>query len=191
MSTLFDLTLAAILSLARAPAVDVIAERPRLERIAADVARVVVHHDEIAAWISGDPPLPFAGSAAREASALALVAIAHHESGFRAEVEDCRIVGTDHPSVTAFQLWGPFARGGHSRRALCTSPALAAERALWTLAHQAARVRSPAAAFRGYASGSGAIRSRAATRQCALWERLARVAGLEASCDRKEVRLAQ
>jgi len=189
MSTLTPLVLTAILSLARAPAVTLPEELPRLEALAEAIAGAVDEAQALEAWLPGTGPgLPFTGAAAPEASALALVAIAHHESGFRAAVSDCRIVGTDHPSITAWQLWGPFARGPYSRRALCAEPRLAAERALWTLAHHAERTRTPAGAFRGYASGDPAVRSRAAARQCALWERLARAAGLVASCGRRDVR---
>ena len=73
--------LAAILATARAPAVDVAAERPRLEALAATIAHAAQAHP----WALGAEP-----------AALALVAVAHHESGYRAEVADCRITGDRH-----------------------------------------------------------------------------------------------
>jgi hypothetical protein len=196
------LALSTLLSLARPPAVDPIAERPRIEQMANDIAGVVEQADELATWLPGAGtgsdtvlPLPFTGSRSQEATALALVAIAWGESHLRADVADCRRTGDRRPweplsagrSITAFQLhrgqaWGPFSRGG-----LCASGRLAAERALWVLSSHAARCRTPAAAFFGYASGNCSRRSAAGARHCKRWERLCAAAGIGASCGRREV----
>lgn len=186
---LADVTLTAILSLAAPPAVDVDAERPRLEALAVAIAAAVDERDALATWLHGSvTPLPFRGQAAREATALALVAIAYHESAFAADVADCRRVGAFEPSITAFQLHGPFARGPYSRLEVCSAPRLAAERALFVLAHQGARCATPARWFSGYASGNCGRDVAAGRRQCAIWERLAQDAGLVASCDVAMVR---
>jgi hypothetical protein len=181
--SLVESTLAAILFLARPPAVDPVAERPRLEELAQAVSAAVEEQDDFADWLN--EPLPFTGQHAREASALALVAIAYGESRFAATVADCRKVGTDHPSITSWQLHSRWAFGPYSRAELCASPRLAAERALWILSQHATHCRTAACIFRGYSSGSGAIDSAAARAHCRRWERLGRRAGLRLSCESK------
>lgn len=191
--TLTELVLTSILALARAPAVDKVAERPRLEALAADVAGAVddARSDN-----------PFAGPASREAAALVLVAVAFHESGFDARVQDCRLTGDrrpgqgphEGPSVSLWQLKGWSGRGGLPRQLVCSSPRAAAARALRVFAAHAKRCSRSSwlAAFQGYASGScgresfvtyrskdGALRSQAAgAARCRTWARLAARAGL-------------
>ena len=179
--------LAALLSVARAPAVDVGAERPRLEALATDVAGAA---DDVRG-------APFAGPAAREAAGLALVAIALHESAFRADVQDCRRRGDptkrrpEGRSITLWQLLGPWAFGGHMSAELCASPRLAGAQALRVLARHAIRCSSSPwlATFRGYAAGSCGRetwhRGREQGRvRCETWARLAARAGLVgATCD--------
>lgn len=180
---LVSVTLTAILSIAGPPSVDPVLERPRLERLARAIASTVEERDALASWLHGSVlPLPFRGSGARQASALALVAIAFHESAFRADVADCRRLGTFEPSITMFQLHGSFARGPHSKTDLCASVRLAADRALFVLAHQGHRCATPRQWHSGYASGNCARDVAAGRRQCAIWERLARDAGLKAHC---------
>lgn len=170
--TLAELTTAAVLALAGQPSVDAVAERPRLEALAVAIAGAVDARHELDDWLPGSvAPLPWRGPTARQRAALALVAIAYHESGFRADVSDCRRVGYAEPSITAFQLHGPWAWGGYSKRELCRSPRLAAERALAVLAHHAKRCGT-ARAFQGYASGDCSRGSGAARRQEAIWRRL-------------------
>lgn len=171
--TLYEVALAAITALARPAPVDV----PRLERLAADVVLAV----ELGPDPFGDPA----------ANALALVAIAWHESGFRPEVANCRVAGDSGRSVTAWQLMGPWAWGGNTRADVCNHPALAAYLALGVLERHAERCpRAPwRAVFDGYSGGRCGRASAASRRQCAIWARLARSEGLVASCDdRQEIR---
>ncbi|MGN6107784.1 MAG: hypothetical protein ACTHU0_21940 [Kofleriaceae bacterium] len=189
MSTIFSVAFTAILSLARAPAVNVDAERPRLEELARSIAHAVEIRADLDAYLPGSvTPIPFKGPEARSAAALALVAIAFHESAFRADVATCKRVGNPDPSITLFQLNGAYGRGPYSQAELCASNKLAAERALYIFAHHGSRCGTPAGWFRGYAAGNCGRVSGAARRQCAIWERLAKRAGLRASCDVATVR---
>jgi hypothetical protein len=137
---------------------------------------------------------PLTGPASPAAAGLMLVAIAWHESAFRAEVLDCRVRGS-RGDATAWQLLGPWARTDTSGKRwsildVCASVPLAAELALHVLSRFAAVCRSPIGWLRGYASGRcgappkgkpdpGLVR-------CLTWERLASRAGLiGASCYRR------
>lgn len=189
MSKLFDVTLSALLSLARAPAVDLPREQPRIERMARAITAAVEHRRDLDAWMPGSViPLPFKGDAADEGAALALVAIAFHESALREDVQTCRKVGSFEPSITSFQLNGVFSRGSYSSRELCSSVHLAAERALYVFAHHGQRCRTPLSWHFGYSGGSCGRQNAAGRRQCAIWERLAKKAGLRASCSSPVVR---
>lgn len=146
-------------------------DRSRLERFGHAIAAEVVERDRVAGWLDGAvDPLPARGPRARERAVLALVAIAQHESGLRAEVADCRVTGDVGQAFTAFQLRGPFAFGGYSVRRLCRSPRLAARRALAVFARHGRCGEERA--FHGYASGSCSRPSAAARRQIAIWRRL-------------------
>lgn len=178
MLSLSELALAAILSL---PGTGDAADRPRLERLASAIVTAVEDREQAEAWLPGSAPLPFTP----ELSALGLVAIAWHEGGFREEVADCRITGDRLPhqplhagrAIGDFQLQRP-AWAGHSRRDICRSVHLGTQLALAHLARQSRR--SPAATFGGYAGARG----KASRETCAIWERLARQAGLAAKCER-------
>ena len=170
-----------LLAVARPPAVDAVAERPRLEALAVDIAGAVVEADELAGWIPGAGggstavlPLPVTGPDARRQAVAALVSIAYGESRLSAAVADCRRVGSDHPSLGLWQLWGPMALGPYRRAELCASPRRQAERALWVLSFHAARCGSARKAFRGYASGDCGVKSRAAEAHYRRWNRLVR-----------------
>lgn len=146
----------------------------RVCRIAREVADVVDEHAQ-------DDRVPFVGPAAREATVIALLEIARHESGFRSKVEDCRITG-DLPSrhakpheglaISLFQLQAnnredlfemtatkPPRHRRFTRDAVCQSNALAAKLALHALMRAAWVQRgsthpsSVAGMFFGYASG--------------------------------------
>lgn len=165
------LVLSAILMTLPATA-DQAAERARLDPLAAAIAAAVL----------AAPALPFEGPAAREASALGLVALAAGESGWRAEVIDCRVTGDHGRSVSAWQLMTPWAWAGRSRADICSSVPLAAGLALRALGLHGAQARSHLSMFYGYASGSASRPSKAGRAHCLRWERLARRAGLVASC---------
>lgn len=170
--------LAAILSAGDPPDAD----RGRLTAIAADIALAV----ELGR-------IPFAGPAAREAAAVALVAIGFHESGWRVEVGDCRVRGdlgiSRTGSVSFWQLLGPFSRAGSSVEDVCENHSLAALLALRVLdIHSDNCPHGPwLSAFQGYSGGRCGRHYDAAMRQCASWERLAGIVGLEgASCWRRD-----
>lgn len=188
--SLYLQTLAAILSLASAPAVVLPDDHRRLEALAADIVHVVEQHDVVSGWLD-EPPLPFRGPHRRLASVMALVAINHHESRFRADVADCRVVGSDFPSITGYQLLGHFAFGPYSPRELCRSGRLAAERSLAVMAFHAARCGTPGAMFRGYASGDCGKHTEAARARCKTWMRLTMKAGLVTECGILEIRTAR
>lgn len=173
--SLAEVALAAILSLARAPAVDVSdhAEQHRLVGLSQDIALAAELHDGA----------PFRGPARKEALALALVAIALHESAFSAKVADCRVTGDRMPwhrphegrAISAYQMQSS-SWDKHSRREICGNPTLAAYLAAKVL--QRYRQSTYGGFFRGYASGNGGLYTVAASKRCATWERLARQAGL-------------
>jgi hypothetical protein len=176
--TRLDLALAAILSL---PGAGAPADRPRLERLASAIVAAVEDREHAEAWVPGSAPLPFSP----ELSVLGLVAIAKHEGGFLEKVSDCRITGDRLPgmplhagrAIGDFQLQRP-SWAGHSRREVCRSVHIGARLALAHLARQS--TRSPAATFGGYAGRMG----KASRETCAIWERLARRAGLAAKCEK-------
>lgn len=186
--TLSQIILIAILSVVRAPAVDVQdhAEQSRLVRLANDIAYAVELHGGA----------PFRGPARKEALALALVAIALHESAFDRRVASCKLTGDRMPwhkadegrSIALWQLMSGKAWDGHTRKEICGNQALAAY-----LAAKVLRLYSQSTYggfFRGYASGNGGLYTVAASKRCATWERLAKDAGLTgAVCwGRKEIR---
>lgn len=154
--------LAAILTLARPPAVDVATEQPRLESFAAAIESAVEHVET---------------RLSRADAAMALVAIASHESGFASDVADCRRTGDHGKSITAFQLLRGPAWGGYSRADLCASPELAAHQALRVLAANGQRARTPLGLFSAYAGHVRGGPSKAARDMCSLWERLVRRPG--------------
>lgn len=170
--TLESLALAAILSVTDAADE---AERHRLTMIAADVALAV----ELGR-------VPFVGPAAKEAAVVALVAIGHGESMWRAEVGDCRVRGdlriSRIGSLGYWQILGPFARHGSGVEDICANDSLAAWLALRVLDIHSMQARTWGGAFLGYASGSASKPSEAGRRHCRRWETLSRRAGLEVSC---------
>jgi hypothetical protein len=117
MNELGELVFAAILSTAGVQyrGVNTLDEWSRLFDVATDIADVVEEEGPLCD-----------GPAADECSALALVAIADHESNFMSEVQDCRRTGDAGRSISLYQLqrWG---WGGHDRAELCDSHRLSAE----------------------------------------------------------------
>ena len=102
-----------------------------------------------------DHPL-FTGEAAVPATAMALYAVAYHESGFWSKAQDCSACYIGSPwcdggrSVTMFQLQGSVSWGRFNRSELCSSNANATERALRILWKNKGRC-SITALFQGYA----------------------------------------
>lgn len=132
--------------------------------------------------------LPFDGPAAKEASAIALLAVAHHESGLRANIQDCSLCDaalTDGSgwcdggrSISMYQLMVGRAWAGHTREEICTDNRLATKLALRWLTHFS-RNATPATMFRTYA-GCKARSCPAADRINAGFEPLARKVGIDA-----------
>ena len=148
----------------------------RVCRIAREVAAVVASH-------SFDDRIPFTGPAASQATVLALLEIAWHESGFRSKVENCDITGdlpakwskiNEGRAISLFQLQSnnwydlfemtntkPRRHVWHKRDAICKSNPLAARLALHALMRQAMTARgstkpgSVQGMFFTYASGKG------------------------------------
>lgn len=90
------------------------------------------------------------------ASALALYAVAAHESGFWGKVQDCSackpgsIWCDQGRSVTLYQLQGPVAWGPYDRQQLCESNARATERAA-SILRRHRKASDVVRFFRGYA----------------------------------------
>lgn len=171
-----ELVLAAVLSLAQEP---VRADVARLEAIAEDVAAVAG---------ARDAPVVFDGPAGREATALLLVAIAAHESGFAADIDRCERRGDRGSSRTMWQLIGPVHLKGRSKHEVCSDRRLAARLALEALAD--ARARSPGATpqqiLNEYASGDRGFESPQSRRTCSMWQTRAERLGLiGAYCHKK------
>jgi hypothetical protein len=115
------------------------AEIQRIGGIVADVCAV-----------SESAPM-VAGPDGATVTALALSAIAWHESRMSARVQRCE--GRPLPSVTLWQLEGRVAFGGHTRTELCADTRLAASGALAMLGRYSRR-GSWHARFAGYHDGS-------------------------------------
>jgi len=180
---LVALTIAAILSTLPATA-DQQAERARLDPLAAAIAVAVL----------SAPALPFQGPAAPEATALAVVTIGLWESGWRADVLDCRRKGT-RGDATFAQLLGKMARGPYTVEQLCASYELAAERAIAVLVVHSKRCRwgGFGAILGGYGSGScgrkllmrvGDRLVDMVAQRCNTFDRLLRRAGISGECYR-------
>lgn len=94
------------------------------------------------------------GSAAVTATALVLAGIAQHESSFDPRVGRCERRGGG--AISYFQLLGDFSMGGHSKKEICASPALAAKLALRVLHLHKRRCKGcgPSSWLAGYASGN-------------------------------------
>lgn len=174
--TLFELTLWAMLG-----ATPTEADRARLTPVA----------EAIASEAQGSPL--WEGDAGEAATAIALVAIARHESHLRESVRRCQLKGDHGRSVGLFQVQRGWAWDGHDERAICESDRLQAALSLRVLGHYRKSCKScaPLKLFQAYASGDPAKRSDAAKDTAAMWERIARKAGLQASAAGGEIRWAR
>lgn len=158
--TLYELILTMTLQLMRLPAT--VVEQADVDMEASCANYPVAHACEIASDIiievSKADGAPFVGPARHDAAAIALLTIAHHESGFRRDVEDCSICrpGSDWcgggKSISMYQLesssWGGFAR-----KEICASNQLATELALRAMA--LVGKWSPSSMFYSYAGCKG------------------------------------
>jgi hypothetical protein len=150
----------------------------------------VIERDAEVSWLgSAVEPIPWRGPRRLEQAALALVAIAHHESGLRESVARCWRTGDDGRSVSVFQLHVGRAWGRRSRRELCSSHRIAARQAMAVLASAGARGTTPRSWFDGYASGDTRRRTRAGGKQHALFERLLSSAQSVSSAPRSQAEL--
>lgn len=152
-----------ILALVKLPAVDAATVEARCK--AAELARYCAIAGDIEAVVRAEP-VAFDGPGAQEAAATALVAVAWHESGFKAGVQDCSICTGANPwcdrgrSVSLFQLHEGRAWQGHKREALCSDNRLAATLAHRLLTANARKTRNAIGMFIAYAgSGRGAVRA--------------------------------
>lgn len=100
------------------------------------------------------------GDAAQYATALALTGIAVHESALDKRVQDCTW-WKGNPAVSLFQLQGPVALDGHSKRAVCADNMLASRLAAKALARMKG-CGDLGCQSRGYASGDTKVKSKAA-----------------------------
>jgi hypothetical protein len=130
----------------------------------------------IAEEAAGAPLWP--GDEGVRRTALVLLAIGVHESGFRPAVRSCAVRGDGGKSLGAYQLFGRWAWGGLEPDAVCSSDALQAHLALRVLArHRERGVASEAGLLRAYASGSAGKDTRAGRELAATLARATRVAG--------------
>lgn len=126
-------------------------DRDRLHQVAADI------------WAASGERPAYCGDdtdVAQYATALALVGIAVHESAFDKRVQDCSW-WAGNPAVSLFQLQGPVALDGHSKRAVCASNVLASRLAAKALA-RGKGCGDQLTAVQGYASGDTKVKSKAA-----------------------------
>jgi hypothetical protein len=164
--------LVAITSIARGPAAN---DPAHLSSVARDISSAA----------ASAPMSPFEGDSKNLGLALALVAIAKHESEFDPKVDRCERRGDVGRSITLFQLMRGPNWGGYSDEKLCKDRALAARLATVLFTRPAAKLphATPQMLANAYASGSPGKTTRAAREICTLWERLAKQAGLaKATC---------
>jgi hypothetical protein len=134
--------------------------QPTTADLCASNERACIIAKDIVSAVDAAPELPFGGPAAKEASDVALLAIAYHESGLRLEVQDCSYCdknkergACDHGrSLTMYQVMRGRAWGGHTREELCTDNQLASRLALGVLTR--ASRGGPQAMFQAYAGCS-------------------------------------
>lgn len=177
---MFPFTLHLILTLLGQPFpedVRVACQTPELARycgIAEDVAHVTEHASR----------LPFRGHAAQEATAVALIGIAWHESRLRGDVQDCSYCRKNPKacdvgrSMSIYQLMRGRAWGPYSQKQICSSNRLATWLALRVLVMNAERAETPRGMFFGYASGDPGRNTRAGRELLNGWELRARANGL-------------
>ena len=170
MPDLSSVILAAMLTVVKGPTAN---ETPRLTSIAQDIS-------EAAAARQGEV---FKGTGADVALGMMIVAIAHHESGFLSSVDTCTRRGDTGRSISLFQILRGPNWEGHSAEEICRDRKLALRLALNVLfrplrSNMNARI-SPQQLLNAYVTGSTGRTTGSAKDMCAVWERLARGAGLQ------------
>lgn len=168
MPELSSVVLAAMLTVAKGPVSN---DTTRLTSIAQDIS-------EAASARQGEI---FKGGGADVALGMMLVAIAHHESGFLASVDTCTRRGDTGRSISLFQILRGPNWEGHSAEEICANRKLALRLALNVLVRPLKpKVRlSPQQLLNAYVTGSPGRTTGSAKDMCAVWERLARGAGLQ------------
>jgi hypothetical protein len=177
--TLTSLVLAALLALVR----------PSTHWAPVPPEQIAVIADDIALAASLHDGAPFTGPKRVQKHALALAAIAVHESNLAEKVVSCRYAGDPlrgwKPgrglSVSHFQLHKGAAWFGHTRKEICDNGALSAYLAGKVLRNHS-RAQTALALFQGYASGDASRPSRASMRQCAMWAKIMSAAKITGSC---------
>lgn len=146
-------------------------ETPRLTSIAQDIS-------DAATARQGEM---FKGGGADVALGMMLVAIAHHESGFLASVDTCTRRGDTGRSISLFQILRGPNWEGHSAEEICRDRKLALRLALNVLVRpiKPNTHLSPQQILNAYVTGSPGRTTGSAKDMCAVWERLARGAGLK------------
>lgn len=146
-------------------------DRTHLVEVARDIASVVE---------AEDAPVLFRGPAGREATALLLVAIAAHESGFQKAIDACEKRGDGGRSRTMWQMIAGVHLQGHSYEAVCSDRRLAARLALDALA--LARKNYPFSTIQrilnAYTSGDLFLSTPQSRRTCSFWQTRAERFGL-------------
>ena len=168
MPALSSIVLAAMLTVVKGKTSN---DAPRLTSIAQDISEASsARQAEI-----------FQGGGADVALGMMLVAIAHHESGFLASVDTCTRRGDTGRSISLFQILRGPNWEGHTAEEICGDRKLAIRLALNVLVRPLkgkARL-SPQQLLNAYVTGSPGHTVGSAKDMCAVWERLARGAGLE------------
>jgi len=134
-------------------------------------------------WQRGHEAPFFCGEQNGEASALAMLAVAVHESGLQGSVQDCSICrrpGGWCPggAVSLYQLVPGVAWGGFTRSEICSDNRVATLLASNVLTLHSGG-HSTAHMYRGYASGDPLVFSRAAREIEAGFQRLLRHARIK------------
>jgi hypothetical protein len=157
--------------------------------VAADRARLSAIAGDITAAVEARAAEVFPGAGGRAALAMMLVAIAKHESDLDPAIDTCAKRGDGGRSITMFQILRGPNWAGHTAEALCKDRRLAARVAISVLARPIEiaqrrgsidrRLLTPQALVNAYATGSAGTATKASREICALWEQLARGAGIE------------
>jgi hypothetical protein len=168
MPDLSSVVLAAILTVVKGTTTN---ETPRLTSIAQDISEAATARQAEF----------FKGGGADVALGMMIVAIAHHESGFLASVDTCTRRGDTGRSISLFQILRGPNWEGHTAEEICKDRKLALRLALNVLVRplKGQASVSPQQLLNAYVTGSPGRTADSAKDMCAVWEKLARGAGLK------------